>query len=104
MDKASIVNGGHGKEENGEIEEIEEKEMKGLTKLKHIWVIWEQLQGTDKTQKGLVEKEYMENMQGVGEFGDLISFWQCWHSIPHANPANCFTYYDDYEQTSVQTQ
>ena len=104
MDKAPIVNCPHGVEGKEEVKQTEENEMKELTKLKYIWVVWEQLQGTDKTQKGLVEKEYMENMQGVGEFGNLISFWQCWHAIPHANPANCFTYYDDEQQTSVQAQ
>jgi hypothetical protein len=104
MDKGSIVNGGHGKEETKEIEETELKQMKELAKLKYIWIVWEQFAGGDKSQKGLVEKEYMDNMQVIGEFGDLITFWQYWNSIPHANPADCFAYYHDDMQTSVHAQ
>jgi hypothetical protein len=104
MEKAPIVNGALGKEESSVAAQTAEEEMKGSVKLKSVWVVWEQLERMEKTQKGLGEKEYMENMQGIGEFGDLITFWQCWHTFPQANPGNCFTYYDDEQQTTIQPQ
>jgi hypothetical protein len=98
------TNGANSAEGKEEIKQTEESKMKDLTKLKHKWSVWEQLSGGEKAHKGLVEKEYMENMQEIAEFGDLISFWQLWHTIPHANPAESFAFYHDEMQTSVQHQ
>ena len=80
----------------------EEGKLKELTTLKHVWIIWEQMQATDKSQKGQVEKEYMENLQEVGELDNIVSFWQLWHKVPHSNPAKFFTIYDESKQTIVQ--
>jgi len=82
----------------------EESELKSMTKLKYKWVLWEQLQGEEKAQKGLVQKQYMENLQEVAEFDNLISFWQLWNTVPHANPANCFTVFDESSKKLVQEQ
>ena len=80
----------------------EEAKLKELTKLRATWTVWEQMQSIDKSQKGQVEKEYMANLQEVGEFDNIVSFWQLWNIIPHSDPGKFFVTYDDSKQGLVQ--
>jgi hypothetical protein len=53
------------------------------------------MQPIDKSLKGQAEKEYMANLQDVGEFDNVVSFWQVWNKIPHSDPAKFFVTYDE---------
>ena len=63
--------------------------LEGLTRLQYAWTVWENWQGDDA--KGAEEeKQYLANMQRLAEFDNLISFWEVWHDLPHANPGQLF--------------
>lgn len=47
--------------------------------LERKWVIWEMWNSKDSSTYG-------KNMQKVGEFHDLWSFWQHWANLPHSDP------------------
>lgn len=47
--------------------------------LERKWVIWEMWNTKDTSN-------YEKNMQKVGEFSDLWSFWQHWANLPHSDP------------------
>jgi hypothetical protein len=79
------------------------EEIKGRTKLKYTWAIWEHLQPLDgKSGKAVSQEEYLSNIQPIGEFDNVISFWQLWNNLPHADPFNFFTYYDTKKGYLVQ--
>ncbi|MDR3735313.1 MAG: hypothetical protein P4L10_07235 [Acidobacteriaceae bacterium] len=80
----------------------EVEEMKTSTKLAGAWVFWAQFQGGDKDPKIQMEKEYMQNLQAVGDFDNLITFCQLWNNLPHGNPAGCFTVFDERARVPVQ--
>lgn len=47
--------------------------------LERKWVIWEMWNTKDTNN-------YEKNMQKVGEFSDLWTFWQHWANLPHSDP------------------
>ena len=47
--------------------------------LERKWAIWEMWNTKDSTN-------YEKNMQIVGEFQDLWTFWQHWANLPHSDP------------------
>ena len=47
--------------------------------LERKWVIWEMWNSKDSSTYG-------KNMQKVGEFNDLWTFWQHWANLPHSDP------------------
>jgi hypothetical protein len=60
-----------------------------LTQLQYAWTVWENWQGP--SAKGAEEeKQYLQNMQQIAEFGNLIDFWEVWNGIPHADPGELF--------------
>jgi hypothetical protein len=77
---------GKGKDVITKLDEDEERII-SLTKLGYTWVIWENWQRGDTAES---EKDYISNMQQIAEFDNLVSFWQLWNTIPHANPSNYF--------------
>ena len=62
------------------------------TELAHRWTLWEQYDS-----KG---KSYTETMSKVAWFGDLITFWQVWNQIAHADPNNFFSSLEEGKQTA----
>jgi hypothetical protein len=78
----------------------EEEEMKKKTKLSFEWAIWESLDSMGgMSAKMQSQKDYLANIHTIGEFNNLISFWQLWNSIPHADPCNFFTIPDEKKGT-----
>lgn len=53
--------------------------------LNHKWTIWELLEA-----KG--HGSYSAGMEKVAWFGDVVTFWQAWNTIPHSDPANFFAF------------
>ena len=45
-----------------------------------IWEIWDQS-----------DEAYGSNMQSIGTFSSLHTFWQHWNYLPHATPSELFT-------------
>lgn len=79
------------------------EEMKRLTKLKSQWVIWEHWQSlTGSVGKQQSQKEYLRNLHEIAEFDNLITFCQLWNKIPHAQPCNFFTFFEDKKRTLYQ--
>jgi len=97
MERDSIkTNGVHMLHKVTSVTDFEEKELKKLTQLKNNWVIWEHWQGmARKSVKGQSEEDYRCDLKKVGEFDNLVTFWQLWHRIPHANPASLFTVFEE---------
>lgn len=60
-------------------------------KLSHPWVLWEQWQ----TEKG---QDYNKSLKQVAAFNDVISFWQVWNNLEHANLTKCFSDPDKSQQ------
>ncbi|OMJ95067.1 hypothetical protein SteCoe_1604 [Stentor coeruleus] len=52
--------------------------------LERKWSIWEMWNTKDTIN-------YEKNMQKVGEFSDLWTFWQHWANLPHSDPKFFFT-------------
>lgn len=81
----------------------EYEEMKKLTKLRNVWVIWEEVQPLDgATGKLRSQQDYLDSLHEIAEFDNMISFWQLWNKLQHANPNNCFAYYDDKKHVLCQ--
>jgi hypothetical protein len=57
-----------------------------------LWEMWDQSIG--------VSSSYGDKMKKVGSFSSLVSFWQYWHALPHADPRLIFT---DYPQGTRRT-
>jgi hypothetical protein len=99
-----------GKEEKGEkedeskerfsedSEELKEADIRGREKykLKHKWNLWEQWENIGAKMKS---EDYLENMQVVGTFDNLVDFWRVWNHIPHALPSNYFYNVENKTQT-----
>lgn len=84
---------------------MEEKELMEMTRLGSDWVVWEHWQNVgSRTLKGQSEHDYRSDLKAICEFDNLVSFWQIWNGLPHSDPANLFTYYDESAQKFFQSQ
>ena len=59
--------------------------MEAYYPLERTWTIWEMWSQNPQNQEN-----YKENMQPVGDFECLHSFWQHWNYLPHAVPSDLF--------------
>lgn len=79
---------------------VEEEEIKKLTKLQFEWALWENYDTMEgMSAKSQTQQDYLANIRSIGEFNNLISFWQLWNSLPHADPGNFFTCLDEKKAT-----
>ena len=70
----------------------EESKIISRAKLTYEWVIWEHWQNLGgKTIKGQTAEDYKKDLKQVAEFDNLITFWQMWRCLPHADPKNFLT-------------
>mmetsp|Transcript_3745 Transcript_3745/g.5729 ORF Transcript_3745/g.5729 Transcript_3745/m.5729 type:complete len:191 (-) Transcript_3745:24-596(-) len=51
--------------------------------LEREWQIWEMWNTKD-------QEHFTSNMESIGAFDSLYSFWQHWHYLPHADPPRLF--------------
>lgn len=61
-------------------------------KLHHPWVLWEQWKLDKNCQ------DYDKSLKQVAAFNDVISFWQVWNNLEHANLTKCFSDPDKSQQ------
>ncbi len=76
----------------------EEAKMKALTQLEYKWTIWENWKNVRPSPPGKSNDQYLQNMQAVAEFDNLIDFWRVWRAAPHANPGALFLDPDAHSQ------
>lgn len=50
------------------------------------WVLWEQWK-LDKKDGG----DYDKALKKVAAFHDVVTFWQVWNTLEHANLTKCFS-------------
>lgn len=50
-----------------------------------IWEMWDQNVNTGD------DSNYKNRMKEISTFNSLVSFWQHWHALPHADPKQFFT-------------
>ncbi len=88
---------------NGSV--VEETKVTSLAKLAHKWVIWEHWQNLGgRTVKGQTADDYKKDLKKVAEFDNLVTFWQLWHCLPHADPSNFLTIVEESTGKFFRTQ
>ena len=89
-------------EEDGPFEEKYEEPLSKELGIGHEWVLWEQYTKAEPNHQrggghGVQDsKAYLNTMQKIGCFNDIISFWQMWNFIPHKDLKHFF--YDRLDQ------
>lgn len=66
----------------------EDEKLAGMTKLECKWVIWENWKSVRPAAAS--KTDYLQNMQAIAEFDNVIDFWRVWRTVPHADPSLFF--------------
>jgi len=73
-----------------EEEKNEEFEMRKLTKISHKWAFWENWKRVKPSRGEMEEKQYLDNMQAVAAFDNLIDFLKIWQNLHYGTPSLFF--------------